>query len=289
MIEAYLNLQMALDEEYYHVVIEPYYRDIKLSFLLAHLCLTRSISDHEIAKWALSDSIIHDDLFFAQMDTPLSHFIQNFDTVLQYLRSPWRSRQYSIKLAGGRLYSNALLYCLHSIHDVKFYGDYLLDHLSGYSRKYLRSYDQRDIDILAQLAHNGSRNNNEEYSRSSTDTTLNLSNYLESLQTFYEDDPSIPHGRTWGIIDLFPRAGRCDKLLHLCKTKSLPKNFYSLQEKKKLFRAMEAYVDRWKDGGSGSPEVDEWAYPFPLVERRVSIFKDEEKEAIIKLRAQSST
>jgi len=84
----------------------------------------------------------------------------------------------------------------------------------------------------------------------------------------------------------FPRTGRCDKLLHLCKIKYVPKSVLSPGDEEIVFRAMNAYVDRWKDGGSGSPKIDEWAYPFPLVKKRVSIFTNEEKEAILKIRAQ---
>jgi len=316
MIEAYLNLQMALDEEYYRVVIEPYYSDTKLSFLLAYRCLTGVISDFEIAKWGSSESIIHDDLFFFRNDSHIWHIIQHFDTILQYLRSPRRSRQFSMKLAGGRLYSNALLFCLHSVHEEKFHRVCFLENRSENLREYLRSYDQNDNEILSQWALNGSGNNHEDNWRGATDTTLNLSNYLESLQTLYEDDQSdqsILHnllessnidilewedeweystdiGRQLlhDALYFFPRAGRSDKLLHFCKAKYLPKNVFSLEEEEMVFRAMDAYVDRWKDGGSGSPENDEWAYPLPLVERRESIFTDEEKEAILKLRAQSS-
>jgi len=250
------------------------------------------------------------DLLFATNYIPLSHIIDHLDMVLQYLRSPWRSRQYSMKLAGGRLYSNAILYCLHSVHDAKFHGVDVVERQFEYSRKYLRSYDQRDRHILLQWIKNGSQNMHEDNWRGATDTAaLDPSNYLESLQTVYEDDPSIhngppekltinPSGRKMsyfiGIrllqvaLYCFPRAGRCDKLLHICNTKYPSKNGFSLEDRKIIFRAMEAYVDRWKDGGSGSPENDEWAYPFPLVEKRVSIFTDEEKEAILKLRAQTT-
>jgi len=311
MIEAYLKLQMALDDEYYGVVIEPYYRDTMLSFVLAYWCLRKHVPSSKFLNWGSSKAIDHDALLFAVTSRRPSHIIDHFDMVLQYLRSPSRSRQYSMKLAGGRLYSNALLYCLHCVHgDEESHGVYSVDRLYRYTPKYFRSYDQRDNDILSQWTQNGSRNNQEDDWRGAADTALNPSSYLESLQTLYEDDWSIHNDppQRWSMdlvarksksyyIDkhllqdalyFFPRAGRCDKLLDLCKTKYLPKNVLSPEDEGIVFRAMDAYVDRWKDSRSGSPEIDEWAYPLPLVERRVSIFIHEEKEAILKIRAQSS-
>jgi len=295
MIEGYLKLQMALDDEYYSVVIEAYYRDTKLSFLLANVCLTAGIPGREIVKWDSSESINHEDLFLANTGFSASHLINHFDMILQYLRSPWRSRQYSMKASGGRLYSNALLYCLLP-HDRKPHMTYITGRLDTYILlQYLKfpPHDQRDSQILSKWTQSGPRDSHKYGSGSVTNTAMRPSNYLESLQTHYKDDPSMPrYFDSWKILPIvihfFPRAGRCDKLLDLCMTKYVPKNALCPEDEEIVFRAMEAYVDRWKDGESGSPEIDERAYPFPLVERRVSIFTKEEKEAILKLRAQSS-
>jgi len=309
MIDAYLNLQQALDDEYYRVVIESYYSDTNLAFLLAYLCLMGCIPNRKSFTWAYSGSINRDDLLFSKGCRSPFQTIDHFDMFLQYLQSPRRSKQYSIKAAGGRLYSTALLYYLHSVQNTEVKTTVSYRPSSTHWRESLRSYDQNDKEILSQWTQNGSQDEHEDEWRGATDTALNPSNYLESLQTLYEDDQTDLHyyrersnigifgGRygpamgiclLYGALFFFPRAARCDKLLHLCNTKYLPKNVFPLKEEEMVFRAMDAYVERWKDGGSGSPEVDEWAYPLPLVEKRVSIFTDEEKEAILKLRAQSS-
>lgn len=95
------------------------------------------------------------------------------------------------------------------------------------------------------------------------------------------------------ILYFFPRAGRCDTLLHLCKTRALL-SYTDLFDvhRENLLRAMDAYVVRWENGketseSSGSPEIDEWAYPYPLVKTRVSMFTNAEKEAVLRLRAVS--
>lgn len=324
MIEVYLKFKMTLDDEYHLTVIEPYYRDAELSFLLASLCLTERIPRRgDSTKWAFSaGSIDRDDLFVGRRITPAFHIINHHDIIHQYLRSPGQSRHHSLKTSGGRLYSNALLHVLRCLHLVEPDPDFLYRTLpfGEYSQKHLRPYDQRDSQILLQWTQIGSRNNHEDSQEGATDTALNLYNYLESLQTLYEDDPSIPDDPSlhdlhdlhdfWGMISrggfnwlnmtsnitkylatalyFFPRAGRCEKLLHLCETRYVPKNVLSREHEKMVFRAMDAYMDRWKEGGSASPEVDKWAYPFPLVKRRVSIFTEAEKLEILKVRSQSS-
>ena len=310
MVEAYVKFQQALDEEY-QIIIKNYYLDTRLSFILAVLNLKQRMSMVGSIGGIFEADRNGDALCLSDNSTVALPLIPHYDLIAEYLSKPTQSGQYSISAAGGRLHSNAVLHCLQLLNNSE--SPPLIPYERNIDGKieHHRSYDQRDGKILSQWAQTAPKTNHGGGWKDMIVTEIDTCSYLESSQIRYEDDPSIPrdpnvvsmwnyaHSKSrmdfeqryllGNVLYFFPRAGRSDKLLHICETKLIPKPIISPEYRELILCAMDAYVKHWTDGGSGSLEVDEWAYPHPLVKVKVSLFTNGEKEEIIKLRAQSRT
>jgi len=204
MIVAYAKLQMALDEEY-RIMIEPYYTDTTLSFILAIVSHAGRITSAGLTEQICAVKRNGDAL---SLSSNFQYFVENIiqpqnELIAGYLRNPERSKEYCLLSSGGRLHSNAIIQCLRflSNSELPSYLHPIADKTVGV----FQFYDDRDGEILSTLPRAENIHDSEgrlEADRTYVDVDVNvdLPRYLESLQTCYEDGTNIDDGFTMGDV-----------------------------------------------------------------------------------------